>query len=225
MAGSCGGQGAPDVVYRLDIQNRVRFQARLVDSEFAGAMYLQTQCGQSASEVVCSSAGGPNAATTLDANLQPGTYYLVIDGTQQDQFGAGRVEIQMADLQALESACRQAPRLRPGRTVTGDTSSSRDRFQATCAGGAASNDLVYRLVLNRRSRVRITASQQYDGALYIRRDCTDPSTEIACNDDSPDNRHSMVEATLDRGTYYVFVDGFANSSQGSFTMDVDVSSP
>lgn len=225
MAGSCGGQGAPDVVYRLDVQSRVRFHASLVDSEFQGALYLQTQCGQSSSEVVCSSSGGAGAATTLDANLQPGTYFLVVDGTSQDQFGAARVDIQLEDLPALERACHQAPRLRPGHTVTGDTSSSRDRFQATCAGGAQSNDLVYQLVLTRRSRVRITASQQYDGAIFIRRDCIDPGTEVACNDDSPDNRHSMVEAVLDRGTYFVFVDGFANSSQGSFTMDVEVSRP
>src|SRR5690606_14895013 len=129
------------------------------------------------------------------------------------------------DLGALEQACRQAPRLRPGRTVTGDTSSSRDRFQASCAGGAQSADLVYQLVLTRRSRVRITSTQQYDGALYIRRDCVDPTTEVACNDDAADNRHSAVEAVLDAGTYFVFVDGWANRSQGSFTMDVEVTRP
>lgn len=225
MAGSCGGQGAPDVVYRIDVQNRVRLRARLMDSEFAGALYIQSQCGQSSSEMVCSSSGGPRAATTLDANLQPGTYFLVVDGTGADQFGAARLDVQLDDLQALEATCQQAPRLRPGHTVTGDTSSSRDRFQATCAGGAASNDLVYRLVLTQRSRVRISATQQYDGAIYIRRDCADPGTELACNDDAQDNRHSAVEAVLDRGTYFVFVDGFANSSQGSFTMDVEVTRP
>ena len=53
----------------------------------------------------------------------------------------------------------------------------------------------------------------------------DPSTEIACNDDLPDNRHSSVDSVLDPGTYFVFVDGFADSSQGSFTMDVEVTRP
>ncbi len=221
---SCGGAGAPDVVYQLTLQSRMRVRAQLLDSEFPGAIYLQSTCGQQASEIACAAGGGGGPAM-LDTNLQPGTYYLVVDGTTADAFGAARLEVQLDDLQALESACRQAPRLRPGRTVTGDTSSSSDRFQASCAGRAQSNDLVYRLVLARRSRVRITSEQQYDGAIYIRRDCTDMSTEVACNDDEGDNRHSVVETVLDRGTYYVFVDGFADRSQGAFTMDVEVTRP
>jgi hypothetical protein len=223
MAGSCGGQGAPDLVYRLDVPSRMRLRARLADPEFAGVLYLQRQCGTSTSEVVCS--GASRRGTELDANLQPGQYFLVVDGAGADQFGAGRLEVQLEDLQALEQACRQAPRLRPGRTVTGDTSSSRDRFQASCAGGAGSADLVYQLRLVRRSRVRIRSTQQYDGAIYIRRECADPTTEVACNDDASDNRHSEVDAVLDAGNYFVFVDGFANNSQGSFTMDVEVTRP
>lgn len=225
FAGSCGGQGSPDAVYRIDVQNRSRLRARLAEGEFQAALYLQRQCGQSATEVMCSSGGGHLPMMELDTNLQPGTYFLVVDGAGQDQFGAARLDVELEDLQALERACQQAPTIRPGRTITGDTGSSSDRFQASCAGGARSNDLVYQLRLRRRRRVRITASQQYDGAIFIRRDCTDPTTEVACNDDHGDNRHSEVDVTLDAGTYFVFVDGFSNRSQGSFTMDVVLSSP
>jgi hypothetical protein len=222
LAGSCGGQGAPDYVYQFTLQNRARVRARVVESEFAPALYIQRTCGQSSTEVVCSSAGAGGGQVELDSTMLPGTYFLVVDGTTPDTFGSARVELVVEDIAALERACQSAPRLRPGATVTGDTASSSDRFRATCAGGAASNDLVYRLVLTRRSRVRITSEQQYDGAIYIRRDCTDQSTEVVCNDDDPDNRHSLVESELDAGTYFVFVDGFANSSQGSFRMDVQV---
>jgi hypothetical protein len=234
LAGSCGGQGAPDVVYRLDVQSRMRLRARVANGEFPAALYLQRTCGQANTEVVCASGAAPAApvpggqpppVTELDANLTPGTYFLVVDGTAPDAIGAARVEVRLDDLQALERACQQAPRIRPGRAITGDTGSSSDRFQATCADGAQSNDVVYRLQIDRRSRVRITSEQQYDGAIYIRRDCADMSTEVACNDDTGDNRHSTVETELDRGTYFVFVDGFGNSSQGSYTLDVDVSRP
>lgn len=221
---SCGGQGAPDTVYQLTVQNRSRLRAQLTDSEFPAALYVQSTCGQQTSEVACSAGGGQGPAQ-LDTNLQPGTYYLVVDGTTPNAFGSARLEVQLDDLRQLEQACRQAPRIRPGRAITGDTSGSSDRFQASCAGRAQSNDLVYRLQLTRRSRVRITSEQQYDGALYIRRDCTDMTTEVACNDDSTDNRHSLIETVLDRGTYYVFADGFADRSQGAFTMDVEVTRP
>ncbi len=225
LTGSCGGQGAPDVVYRLDFTTRVRVRARIADTEFPAAMYIQRQCGQAASEVVCGAGGGGGGgAAEIDATLQPGTYFLVVDGVRPDSFGSARVELALEDLQALDRACQQAPRLRPGRTVTGDTSSSTNRFHATCASGARSNDLVYQLVLTQRSHVVITTTQQYDGVLHIRRDCSDPATELACNDDEGDNRHSRVDTVLDRGTYYVVVDGFANNNQGSFTMDVQVTS-
>lgn len=223
LAGSCGGQGAPDLVYRLDVTNRSRLRVRMTDPEFAGALYLQRQCGVASSEVVCSSTGPQG--TELDASLQPGQYFLVVDGAAPDQFGAARVEVQLEDLQALEAVCRSAPLLRPGRTVTGDTSNSRDRFQASCAGGARSADLVYRLQVPRRSRVRIRSTQQYDGALYLRRDCADSTTEVACNDDAPDNRRSEIDTVLDAGTYFVFVDGFGDNSQGAFSMDVELLRP
>lgn len=56
----------------------------------------------------------------------------------------------------------------------------------------------------------------------MRSDCTDQTSELACNDDAGDNRHSMLETELDPGTYYVFMDGFASGNAGAFTMDVDV---
>ena len=225
FAGSCGGQGAPDVVYTLNVTTRSRVRATVVDAEFPTALYLQRTCGQQPTEVACASGGGGGQPTQLDTNLQPGTYSLIVDGQGQNQFGAARVDIQMDDLAALQTACTSAPLIRPGRTITGDTSSSSDRFQATCADGARSNDRVYRLQLRRRSRVRVSATQQYDGAIYIRRDCVDATTEVACNDDAVDNRHSQVETVLDAGTYYVFVDGFSQANQGSFTMDVEVTRP
>ena len=79
--------------------------------------------------------------------------------------------------------------------MTGQTSGA-DEFQASCAGGARSPENIYRIVLRRRRRVRITVEGNYDQALYLRRDCLDQSTEVACNDDHGDNRHSLIETTL-----------------------------
>jgi hypothetical protein len=222
-AGSCGGRGAPEVVYRIDVAERRRLRARLSDSEFPAALYLRRQCDQQTGEIACAVLDSPQ--DELNAAIQPGTYYLVVDGGNASAFGSARLDIELEDTRALEQACRSAPRLRPGRTVRGDTSSGSDRFQASCAGGARSNDTIYRLVLTRRSRVTLRSTQQYDGALYIRTDCLDGATEVACNDDQGDNRHSLIETTLDAGTYYVFVDGFSGNSQGSFELEVEVNRP
>jgi len=79
--------------------------------------------------------------------------------------------------------------------------------------------------LRRRSYVNISSAQQYDGALYIRSECGDIETEVACNDDHGTNRASRIETNLEAGTYYVFVDGFQGNSQGEFSLDVEVGSP
>jgi len=224
--GSCGGRGAPDVMYAVDVQNRSRLTAILREPEFAGAMYVQSTCGDQTSEVTCAPIAAAGAQETrLQTMLNPGQYVLVFDGDRPEGFGSANVEIELADLTALERACRTAPVLRDGRTVNGNTTGGTDDFQATCANHARSNDTIYRVQVRRRSRVRIDMSSDYDGALHLRRDCLDPSTEVACNDDHGDNRHARLETTLDRGTYFLIVDGFSQGSQGSFSLEMDVSRP
>jgi hypothetical protein len=86
--------------------------------------------------------------------------------------------------------------------------------------------MIYRLQIRRRSLVRLSSEQTgWDGVIYLRRDCLDAVTELGCNDDAGDNRHSLVETILEPGTYYVFVDGYAESNQGAFTLDVDIQNP
>lgn len=223
-SGSCGGSGAPDVMYRVDVQNRSRLRATINEPQFAGAVYIQRSCGNAQSEVMCAAIqqGAPGA---IDATVTPGTYWVVVDGASPDQFGAAGVDIHVDDLAALERDCRTAPMLRPGRSVSGNTTSTSDRFQASCAGNAESNDVVYRLRLTRRQIVRLNVTSDYDSALYLRRDCADRNSELACNDDNQDNRHAFIETTLDAGMYYVVVDGFRTGNNGTFTLDVQTSNP
>lgn len=222
--GSCGGQGSPDVVYRVDVRGRSRLRATVNNSEFAGAVYVQRACGNATTEVACTAVQA-GAAATVDTAVQSGTYYVVVDGERAETFGTAQLQIQIDDVAATERACRQAPMLRAGQRVTGNTASGSDQFQASCAGGAQSNDIVYRLRVQRRSLVRVNMQSDYDGALHLRRDCVDPSSELVCNDDHEDNRHSRIEATLDPGTYYVVVDGFRSGNTGGFTIDVETSAP
>jgi hypothetical protein len=220
VAGSCGGTGSPDLVYRLDVRTRTRVRASFTTAEFPPIMYIQRTCGDPTSEVVCLDA---RSGAPIDQTLTTGTYYLVIDGADQNSFGSASLHLQLDDLGALDTSCRTAPLIHPGTQITGDTSTSTDRFQATCAGGANSPDVIYRLVLRRRSAVTITSEQTgWDGAIYVRGDCTDMNTELGCSDDAGDNRHSMLTTELEAGTYYVFVDGYSSGNSGPFTLDVDV---
>ena len=223
-AGSCGGQGSPDVTYRLDLRSRTRIRATFGEgNEHPPVLYLQSTCGDARSELACVSAMSGGA---FDQTVSPGTYFLVVDGTDANAFGVANVNLQLDDLGALEQACRSAPMLRPGTQVRADSTSSTDRFQASCGGEARSPELIYRLQIRRRSLVRLSSEQTgWDGVIYLRRDCLDAVTELGCNDDAGDNRHSLVETILEPGTYFVFVDGYAQGNQGPFTLDVDIQNP
>jgi hypothetical protein len=235
LQGTCGGDGAADAVYRLEVDRRSRLRVDLKESEFDGVMYLQRRCGEPSSELSCvefpsSASSGPrrrrNARAprggTLEAVLQPGAYSLVLDGQREDAFGRVRTEVQVDDLVALERACQSAPLLQPGSTVEGTTLGKGDDFQASCAGRTQSPDAVYRLQLKRRSKVTVRMSSQFDGALHVRRDCLDAGSEVACNDDHENNRNSRVSKTLDRGMYYVIVDGFRTGNAGDFSLEAEV---
>lgn len=117
-----------------------------------------------------------------------------------------------------EAACANAPQLVPGIAARGNTSGQRDLFHATCAYGAASPDAVYRFHLDRPSHVALRVQGNYDTAVYLRAACDDVDSEVACNDDASDARHSAIEADLPPGDYFAFVDGYASGSAGFYTL-------
>jgi hypothetical protein len=241
LAGSCGGQGGPDVVLQLNVTSRSRLRVAANNPEFQGVAYVRGgQCADATTEVACAPlSGGPTrpqpagpsrvavpSGAQLDTVLQPGTYHLVIDGVDASNFGMADVDVQLDDLAAMDRMCRSATRIVPGRTVNGSTVGETDNFQATCAGNAASPDRVYQLRLTRRMNVRVHMSTtDFDGAVHIRRDCPDASTEIACNDDFEGQRQSRIDTTLDRGTYFIVVDGFSRDNAGSYSLRVETTRP
>ncbi len=225
LTGSCAdSQDAPDLVYALNLSENSRVRVRPVRADMLVAMYIQSTCGDVASEVTCVAAGPRNPAPMLERVLNAGNYFLVVDGVDQNEFGDFEMNVEITSTREIEQQCRQAPLLRPGNAVTGSTSGT-DEFHASCAGGARSPENIYRLQLRRRRLVRLSLDSTYDGALYIRRSCLDETTEVACNDDHRDTRHSLIEVTLDRGTYYVFVDGFSTNNQGQYTLELELENP
>lgn len=125
---------------------------------------------------------------------------------------------------SAESACSSAPELTETAPVRGSTVNAADRFHASCARNALSGDRVYRIQVPQRSRVSLRAEADYDVAIYVRRDCADAVTEVACNDDARDTRHAALDLTLDAGTWYVVVDGFDTEETGNFTLSVAMQS-
>ncbi len=213
-----------DMVYRLTVtgRSRVRLWFDQADITEQATLTVTRNCAQIA-QAQCR-AGAVGEQRAFDQVLDPGQYFVVVDSAQPRRFGRFRLNARVEDAAAVERVCRTAPLLVPGRTVTG-TTQGQDRFNATCAGGARSPENLYRLVLRRRSSVRLaltSSTPNFDAALYVRQQCAVATTERACNDDAGDAQHSLIETTLEPGTYTVFVDGFATNNHGSYSLDVQV---
>jgi hypothetical protein len=229
VAGKCGGTGAADVVYRVDVPKRSRIIARFDREEGvapdgngdAHIFFLQRTCGDKNSEIACGS--------SVDEILQPGTYFLSVDGAKPDRFGKFTIDWSVKDVSGQENACKNAPTLTDGQTVSASTSGAGDKFVTSCGGErlGASPDKIYKIVLGSRQRVRLALSTpNWDGALAIRKACLDPAgstsarqAEVACNNDAEDVHHARLETMLDAGTYFVVVDGHRGAQEGAFTLE------
>jgi hypothetical protein len=228
VAGKCGGAGAPDVVYRVDLARRSHVTARFQDEEGHHAFVLQKTCGDRASEIVC----GP----AVDEVLAPGTYFLAVDGAAQPAFGRYDFAWRIRDVAGQDAACKAPPPLVEGRAATGTTAGGRDDFSASCAAAddlSGAPDRVFRLMLAARARVRLSLSTPgWNGLLAIRKTCPDvagPSSaaaaaraELACERGEEDLHRTELESTLEPGTYYVLVDGLDSGSEGPFTLEYKV---
>ena len=102
-------------------------------------------------------------------------------------------------------------------SVIGSTETGTDDHTPVACGfpdGAAED--VYSLTLTEDTTVIVTtnnAGTDYDTTLYVREACTDPGSEVACNDDVGGEILSSAlffEALKDT-TYYIFVDGYGDT--------------
>jgi hypothetical protein len=221
VASSCGGLGAADVVYRVDLARRSRFRAFLESEEAPHILVAWRRCGDRGSEIAC--------GRSLDEVLPAGTYFVAVDGASPDALGRFAVSWSMQDLAGQGAACVAAPVLVEGRRTSGTTAGGSDRFTTACSGHDGTGaDRVYRFALPSRAKVRVAVTaSSFDVVVGLRRLCGDEgasgAVELACSGDADRARKVQVERVLEAGTYWVVVDGQTPSDQGAFSIEYSVS--
>ena len=219
LAGSCGGAGAADVVYRVDVPRRSRFHATLQGEEAPHILMLWRRCGERGSEIACGRA--------LDEVLVPGTYFIGVDGSTRDALGRFALAWNAQDLAPQTAACATAPLLVANRPLVGTTSGAADHFATSCGGSDVASsgpDRVYRFTLASRAKVHLELdAATFDAFLALRRSCgdvagVDAGVQLACGGEMDRARGTHVEATLEAGTYWVVVDGQSPNDQGPFVL-------
>ena len=96
LAGTCGGAGGGDTVhwFALPTARRVRVDACVAGTTADTVLYLRRDCADADSEHACADdAGAPGGCSTLEADLEPGLWFLVVDTASAGPCGAWRVDV------------------------------------------------------------------------------------------------------------------------------------
>lgn len=222
---ACSGARGKELVYKLELPARKRVQIKM-EARFDTMLYVRRDdCEDGDAQVACNddaSADGRGNASRIDAVLEAGTYYVFADGASGEA-GTFRMDVALSDVPTLADACRQARALSPGAIVSGALGASFDHARASCGGEARGHDIVYRLDLGQRARVRLVEhSDDFGPALHVRRTCVDPQSEVACADSGATDGDATVATILDAGTYAVFADAVDEDADGHYTLSAEL---
>lgn len=129
--------------------------------------------------------------------------------------------------------CEDPLPLAAGSTVTGDTGEFYPDYNlssSSCTGySARGNDMVYQIETTAPGQIiDLQIDADFDASLYVSRDCVASGGEPTCvaGQDLPasQNEH-VVFVAHEAGTYFVYVDGSAITSSGTFSLSADVRNP
>ncbi len=104
--------------------------------------------------------------------------------------------------------------------VKDDTTKNRHNYASVCGGGSG-KDAVYKFVPDVTGRVTAKIRAEYPAIVSARRTCTDPKTEVLCNDTLSTGSAELTFGATAGEPFYLLVDGYGGTS-GVFTLDVSV---
>ncbi len=227
--GTCGTSSAKEVVYRMEIPTRQRVSIE-VDPRFDAVLYIRKECGEPSSEVACNDDVQGRSSSGRSSNMRPskvdevldaGTYFVFVDGYEEAE-GTFRVTVNAREVPTLAQACQRAVPLAPGSQLSGTTQTSFDHARAKCGDEAKGADVIYRLDVPQKSRVRVTEHADFSPVVHVRKRCAEADTEVGCSSDSIDSEDAAFVGLLDPGQYAVFADSTSSEHGGRFTLRAEL---
>lgn len=225
------GQG--DVVYRVTTVTTGVLTVTAtpaMGSALTPVVSVRSACDVANAERMGSCAAARAAGASAQAvltSLPPGDWFILVDSAG----GAGDFTLDVGFSTSTGASCPTALSLNGALaaplTVSGSTAGLPAMTQGTCGGGGATaSEFIYTFTTTdvRNLRLSVTSkSGQYQPVVYLRSGCTAPQVQCAT---APGG---MGAATIQRsglpaGTYFVYVDGAANT-QGPYTLSLDLALP
>jgi hypothetical protein len=227
--GSCGGDRAPEAVYRLVLTVSSDVFVTTHGTGFDTAVYMRNGC--CGAQVACNDdADNRNTSVLSVRGLAPGTYYIFVDGRNNaNHSGAFTVDIYATAASNAATDNCGSPGHIANLALTGTTCGMADDFSPSngclVAPATTSFDTVYYFVLDAplTPMTAVTFStcsnNCIDTVLAIRDVCTMPATQHACNDNfcapttgvcgdaaSDPTQSRVTTSILTAGVHYLILD-------------------
>lgn len=196
-----------------------------------GRTYLnasfRTACEDSIGQLRCTG-GAPIRQRLRD--LPAGTYYLIVEAPRSPSFDITVTDSEptTAVMVSGNDTCDSAFAIPPmGGFFSGDTTTmANDYTTATCGAMARSPDAAFRVELATRRRiVASTEGSAFDTVLHLHAASCRSGFDRYCFDDSGTGVWSLMDVTVDPGTYYIVVDGWGSASAGEYALEVQLTDP
>ena len=232
--GTCGGGTAPEAVYYVTVppeRGDVDIFATTHGSSFDTVLYARSCECEAEEELACSDNADTLATSKMYLrNVHPGTYLFFVDGKTGADMGEYQIDIYVTETGANGDRCGNPFLLTPAgyeysapNTTCNMSKDYVPNKLGDCGweGSGETEDVVFYFwvpadatVLSISTCLSITVDNPFDTSLYVRSVCNDASlpNQMGCNEDSDCFGEPLVLSTLalilDRGLYYIFVDGY-----------------
>ena len=147
----------------------------------------------------CNDDGGANSTSIIERDLPAGSYYVVVKGDAAGDEGAYRLAVRDVTNNGYERlACDQDSG--PGQASLLQRTLDTGTYYLVVKGDAGSDEGAY--------------------TLSVQDSDTSPIGAMACNDDAGSYQTSIINRTLNPGTYYVALKGYDNNQTGRYQLSL-----
>ncbi|MGI5864439.1 MAG: hypothetical protein ACOX6T_20635 [Myxococcales bacterium] len=234
--GLCNDSPGPDVVYFFQLQQPMNVEVSVDGEGTDWVLYVRDDCGDTTEDHELACADEPGAVNARETvflrNLAAGTYWIWVDGYTASSKGAFTLSVTATEPPPVpdNDTCAAPTELTfvdNMASVTGQTLSAADDYQATC-GTADGSEVVYlvNLAADSSLQVAVTAlSPTLKPSVYLRSADCEAGAEVACSfSTTAGGSTSLLARSLAAGPYYLFVDGNAGS-YGDFALEALIGPP
>ena len=198
-AEGCGGDGAPEAYFRLELAAETIVYLDTIDTKWNTVLSLRSGTCDG-TMLACNGDGCGTVQSQLIATAPAGRWFVVVDGAMAGDKGPFTLRYEAA-------ACPGSTLLLPGQNLTGTMPPGPGTSSASCGGGTQA-ELFFHVAScgNSGPSLATCAATSFDSLLHVHQgSCAGP--EVSCTDaNACSGNDEMVTLALPRGLHFVVLD-------------------